>query len=65
MADGNPSQTDGLSQAGAEVLAARIKSYWASQGYPDVETCIEASHHGQQLIYSVRSNMVGGVPPRR
>ncbi|PWC48100.1 hypothetical protein TSA6c_16805 [Azospirillum sp. TSA6c] len=64
MADGNPSQPNGLSQAGAEILAARIKEYWVSQGYPKVETRIEPFNFGPHLIFSVRSNMVGGVPPR-
>lgn len=65
MADGNPSQPNGLSQAGAEALAARIKEYWVTQGYPKVETRIEKAQIGPHLIFGVRSNMVGGVPPRR
>lgn len=57
---------DNLSQAGAHQLAARLDAYWRSQGHTTARFWVEpARNHGSQhAIFVVRSNLVGGWPPR-
>lgn len=53
----------------SEHLAMRIRNYWAVRGYK-IETGVYGlSELGEKYpdgshIYSIRSNMVGGLPPR-
>ena len=57
------------SREDSEHLAMRIRNYWAVRGYK-IETGVYGlSELGEKYpdgshIYSVRSNMVGGFPPR-
>lgn len=56
--------TDTLTFDGATALAARIRSYWAERGYPDVETyVVKEGSKGRDILYCVRSNLgPNGLP---
>lgn len=54
---------DGLTSYGAETLKQHIMSLWANRGHRDVQ----AWRHeipGFPGNWQVRSNLVGGLPPR-
>jgi hypothetical protein len=51
--------------SGSQELARRIKAYWYDRGHVDVETTVELVARTQgDPLYSVRSNLVNGMPPR-
>jgi hypothetical protein len=62
---------DFLSQEGAKDLADRLKKFWHSYGYTKakfevVPVKMTSRKFGtpNKGIYTVQSNLVGGVPPR-
>lgn len=54
---------DTLTRYGAGVLADYIDQYWRTRGYLGIQT-EKYELPGSPGVYGVRSNMVGGVPPR-
>ena len=62
---------DTTTREGAEALAARLTRYWHAKGYTQVRhwaehqrvRTAEAPLFGH-AIWVVRSNLVGGLPPR-
>ena len=61
--------TDYLSKAGANCLAAVIKSYWRTEGYAGIKTSVIPMSKEDALspveTYAVRSNIGPfGYPPR-
>jgi hypothetical protein len=54
-------------QQGAERLAEELATYWQIRGFPNVKTWVVAEHANDNnigTVYGVRSNLVGGLPPR-
>ncbi|WP_372393928.1 hypothetical protein ABMY26_00165 (plasmid) [Azospirillum sp. HJ39] len=64
MADEYPGQPERLSPEGAKFLAEQIEGYWRDCGFRSVKTHIERVCHGVHALYCVRSNLIGGLPPR-
>lgn len=55
---------DHYSKAGAKALAERIAQFWLSRGYRGVS--VQAFQiQGHFEMWGIRSNMIGGCPPRR
>jgi hypothetical protein len=61
-----------LDNAGAHLLAARIKEYWRVRGHLNVTTWVvtpknlgleEGASPDRVSTFGVRSNLVGGLPP--
>jgi hypothetical protein len=60
-----------LDNAGAHLLAERIKEYWRVRGYLNVTTWVvtpknlglEEGADPRVSTFGVRSNLVGGLPP--
>ncbi len=56
---------DASSSLGASKLASMIRDYWIAAGYPEIKTeIVEIRSKNGMFYYGVRSNMVGGFPPR-
>lgn len=62
---------DFLSHDGARLLAQRIRQYWLEQGYPGIQTKLDAVDiqnvklGGEAILYCVRSNIgPDGFPPK-
>ena len=57
---------DNLNRKGAYQLAATIENYWRGRGYYGIHTEIAEfkSYHDHHSLFTVRSNMVNGLPPR-
>lgn len=61
---------DTLTLEGANMLAEQIRQHWVEAGYPEIQTRLEEivqlHHNGGRTSFGfgVRSNMVGGIPPR-
>jgi hypothetical protein len=61
---------DHTSLDGALALASRIREYWAERGY-EVETYVDSLQHRndagevRDIIHTVRTNMIGGLPQRQ
>ena len=51
---------------GARELADRIATYWKARGYDGVKAWVELAkpEDGDGHLFSVRTNLVGGLPPR-
>jgi hypothetical protein len=47
------------------MLAAEIEEFWHERGYPQAHAWVEAGPviHKTTHIYSVRTNLVNGLPP--
>ena len=60
----NPPSTipDHMSEAGARKLAVRVAAYWRGKG-SDVMVWAEPNSYGPFATWSVRSNMLNGLPP--
>lgn len=59
---------DNLTEDGAADLARRLTAYWHAEGYPHVRFWIAAANLPTAIspkIWVVRTNLVGGLPPRR
>lgn len=55
--------TDNLKEFGAYQLAATIRAYWLSEGFPEPKVRVEQiSTNNKDAYYVVRSDMVGGMP---
>ena len=64
-----------LDNAGAHLLAERIKEYWHVRGHPNVTTWVVTpknlgldegagpDHPNRVSTFGVRSNLVAGLPP--
>lgn len=57
------------SESAAYYMADSIRHYWLERGYPAIKVWVEEKQrnlpNGQiKFDYSIRSNMVCGVPPR-
>lgn len=62
-----PNGLDNLNYTNAQALAARIEQYWAAKGFPHVKATVERNEEADIqncLVFSVRSNLVGGMPPK-
>lgn len=58
-----PAFADNLREFGAHKLAATIRAYWVSEGYPEPKVRVEqVPPNAKDGYYVVRSNMVGGMP---
>ena len=55
---------DHFTLANAELLAERIRQYWADEGYA-VDVRIETTGNGRDSVGHIRSDMVNGIPTRR
>lgn len=54
---------DNLKEFGAHKLAATIRAFWKSEGYPEPKVRVEQiPPSGKDAYYVVRSDMVGGMP---
>lgn len=58
-----------LSKEGAERTAREIVHVWRCHGYQNVQAIVEpvTYHSGRgpaETLYCVRTNLVGGLPPR-
>ncbi len=55
-----------FSAEGARELAERITAYWKSRGYDGVKAWVELAkpEDGNGYVYTVQTNLVGGLPPR-
>lgn len=52
-----------LKEFGAFRLAATIRAYWVSEGFPEPKVRVEQiSTNNKDAYYVVRSDMVGGMP---
>ena len=51
---------------GARELAERITAYWKGRGYDGVKAWVELAkpEEGNGYLYTVQTNLVGGLPPR-
>ena len=50
--------------AGAEALAKKLAEIWHDAGWPHAQFFTEKVYpRGGAMIYAVRSNLVGGLPP--
>lgn len=47
----------------AMVLGHQIQTYWKALGWHKLKVWIEIGGHEELPVYSIRSNMVGGLPP--
>lgn len=58
---------DLTSRTGAEMLAAEIEAWWAKRDYRQVRAWVDEhsinGDHGH-AVYSVRTNLIGGMPPK-
>ena len=66
---GLPSRLWTASREDSEHLAMRIRNYWAVRGYTIQTEVYGLADLGEKYpdgahVYSIRSNMVGGYPPR-
>jgi len=54
------------SQLGAHALAREIEEWWHKRGYPQVKAWVadKAFVSAKGNIYSVKTNLVRGMPPR-
>ena len=50
-----------FSRHDAVILANRIEAFWRSKGHPNVATTVERSKT-LEPYFSIRSNLVNGVP---
>jgi hypothetical protein len=57
-------EIDQSSPAGAAELGRRIQAFWNSVGYDIQVEVIHAGGPPQSPIWGVRSDMIGGLPPR-
>jgi hypothetical protein len=55
--------TDWSTKAGATRQAEQIAKYWHDKGYPEVRAWAE-SVSGRDRDWTVRTNLIGGLPPR-
>jgi hypothetical protein len=56
-----------LTSEGADLLASRLRAFWHGRGHLEVEARVEAVSVGREKkrrVYVVRTNLVGGLPPR-
>lgn len=65
---------DLISEEGAETLARELNDYWRQRGHTEVQFWIEPMRRGnwhstgttkQAPVWCVRSNLVGGLPPKQ
>lgn len=55
--------TDNLKEFGAYQLAATIRAYWVSEGFPEPKVRVEqVPPNAKEAYFVVRSDMVGGMP---
>ncbi len=53
-----------LNRAGAEALAKKLGEIWCEAGWPRAQFFTELVYPEKALmIYAVRSNLAGGLPP--
>ena len=67
MADASAKKPkDMLNRRGAFLLARRLERYWHERGYPAARFWTEplGEPFGTYEIYTVKCNLVGGLPPR-
>jgi hypothetical protein len=70
--------TDWCTKTGADTLAEVIEHYWHDKGFVNVQafvlSCCGIHKHGEGFarpgnkrypVFGIRSNLVGGLPPRR
>lgn len=51
-------------EADVRHIAKQVEKYWARRGYPSVKAVVEkAVSPAGEPTYSVRSNLVNGLPP--
>lgn len=58
------SEVDNFSKNGASLLAETIVRYWVERGYRNVKAHPYRLNEGSNE-WGVRSNLVGGRPPRK
>jgi hypothetical protein len=68
QAGGQWTATDAFTKAGAERLAEKVRDYWRKRGR-EVRVWVEPSGEYLNSLrtaqwYSVRSNLINGLPPR-
>lgn len=63
---GGPGSRDTLARSGAHELAAEIQAWWHKRGFPQVRVWVEQVFGKEcaRETWGVRSNLVGGLPPR-
>jgi hypothetical protein len=63
----NRASADWMTMENARTLASKIEKYWQAAGYAGIKCWAERQQVSGQLegsICVVRSNMIGGFPPR-
>ena len=50
-----------FSEDGARLLAQAIRTFWLKRGFRPA-VWVEPFNHGKEVLYQVRSNMIGGRP---
>jgi hypothetical protein len=56
---------DYMSQSGARDLAAMLLTVWHANGHSNVTAeVVSAGKIGNQSVWEVKTNLIGGLPPR-